>query len=56
MIEGSFVDWLKDFIPRKDNPNDCEIINVKITYREVYFTYRMPNGEEKDDSLMIELY
>ena len=56
MIDGSFRDWLLDFIPRKDQPNDCEIINVKITYREVYFTYRTPFGEEKENSLTIDLW
>ena len=55
-IDASFRDWLLDFIPRKDKPNDCEITYVNITYREVYYTYMTPSGEEKENSLMIELY
>lgn len=56
MIDGSFRDWLLDFIPREDQPNDCEILDVDISYREVRYTYRTPKGEEKEDSLTIDLW
>lgn len=55
-IDGSFRDWLLDFIPREDQPNDCEILDIDISYREVRYTYRTPKGEEKEDSLTIDLW
>ena len=55
-VDWYFAEWLKDFIPREDQPNDCEIIDVDIRYREVNYTYMTPKGEEKENSLTIDLW
>ena len=55
-VDWYFVEWLKDFIPRKDQPNDCEIIDVDIRYHEVNYTYMTHKGEEKENSLTIDLW
>ena len=56
IVDGYFAEWLKDFIPRKDSPNDCEITEIKISYREVYYKYITKNNEEKENLLTIDLW
>ncbi len=56
IVDGYFSDWLKEFIPREDKPEDCEITSIHITYREVYYTYITRNGDEKEYSLTIDLW
>ena len=55
-VDGYFAEWLKDFIPRNDNPNDCEITEIKISYREVYYKYITKDNEEKENSLTIDVW
>lgn len=56
IVDGYFTERLKDFIPRKDSPNDCEITEIKISYREVYYKYITKDNEEKENSLNIDLW
>ena len=56
MIDGYFKDWLLDFIPREDDPQLCDIVDVSLSYRYCTFIYMNPNGVKKTKELILELY
>lgn len=56
MIDGYFRDWLLDFIPKEDNPQLCDIVDVSLSYRSCTFTYINYNGIKKSKELILELY
>lgn len=55
-IDWTFKEWVKEFIPKEDNRNDCEILNIKMSYRTCNFTYMTKSGEEKEGSCNIDLW
>lgn len=55
-VDGYFRDWLLDFIPKEDDPQLCDIIDVSLSYRSCTFTYMNPNGVKKIKELVLELY
>jgi hypothetical protein len=56
MIDCYFRDWLLDFIPKEDDPQSCDILDVSLSYRSCIFVYINPNGVKKSKELVLELY
>lgn len=56
MITKDFEAWLKDFIPKKHDPENCNITGIRISYREVLFQYETPKCKKSQwKALMLEL-
>ena len=56
-VTYDFIDYIKEFIPREDCPNECEITNIMFGYRSCYFKYKSPiHNSTQDYELRLDAF
>ena len=56
-VNSGFIEFIKDSIPRRDKPNDCEILSIEFGYRSCHFTYKSPIHDSiQDYELMLDTF
>jgi len=56
-VNSDFIEFIKESIPRRDKPIDCEILSIEFGYRSCYFLYKSPVHDSiQNYTLILDAY